>query len=308
MASYRLLEQQLGTLWIFPYVVETDSEYELTLAVVLGHASPEQEVPSLNADNLVLELRDEEGGEFEITEEPAGELPVAGGPSFTANARVAFRRTERRPYEFVVKLTHSSHPAIFPWGQTAPVRANYLINKPTTIQRIGKLLKQLLFPKQATCVKSFNTPDFPGACVIKNNFVGRQFYMNAEFQPLGNADCGACEYRQFIRGSFRMNGRPFIHQLPDGQLHPKNWLEDGIVRSNGQKRYYGHRAHIGISGDLYSDPNRKSGCRYQGSDYPRLKNGSSAKLEADLYFWGQIINPRLDTIIAERFWEIKCNN
>jgi hypothetical protein len=108
----------------------------------------------------------------------------------------------------------------------------------------------------------------------------------------GDCLCSCCEYRQFVRGEFIINGVGVRHVLPDGDLDTATWHEDGIPNRYGPglHLFYGHRANPGFANDVYT-PNRTNGCEYRGHDDPGVITGDpNATAEVRLQFRGEILD------------------
>jgi Hemopexin len=157
---------------------------------------------------------------------------------------------------------------------------------------------------------------------------GREWAMKALFTD-ANPSVPACgEYRQFVRGTFELNGStvPFIlqeHGAPAPiKLRPRpspgagddNFREDGQPASRspfGVDTHYGHRdAPYGNRNilDLYL-PSRRSGAQYEGRDFagmPQGPPGSFFKIDAD--FRGQLIDVcNGGAVLRSHEWTVTCS-
>ncbi|TWT44101.1 hypothetical protein RAS1_05080 [Phycisphaerae bacterium RAS1] len=179
---------------------------------------------------------------------------------------------------------------------------------------INDFIEALEVGKCRKCeVTAFNVPANRSGCVNNplpsgNRRVGESFNMNADFQ--NNCDC--CEYRQYVRGSFTYNGNNLPHTLCVGEtLHAVNWQEDG-VQDGATCRRYGHRdtTVIGDLGanDVYDMPNRATGCRYRGFDFPGLSEVPAGDTyDVNLEFRGEIIDTcNANRVVRTNTWTVRC--
>jgi hypothetical protein len=134
---------------------------------------------------------------------------------------------------------------------------------------------------------------------------GEEFDILATFAEGKNAcKCACCEYRQYVRGTFRRNGKKLDFLLPSGYLSPTNFKEDGLLRVP-YGPHYGHRDEIGASDDRYL-PTRSDGCEYQGSDFPNIGGSIGDTFDINLEFRGEIIDVcNNDIVLMSTTWTIK---
>jgi hypothetical protein len=128
-----------------------------------------------------------------------------------------------------------------------------------------------------------------------------------EDDPARDEACECCEYRQYVRGTFRVNGVSVPHWLPGGLLHPVRYQEDGIPNFYGPNHhfYYGRRAQRGTAHDRYL-PRRADGCRYVGSDFPGVVGPPGTRFEIDLHFRGEIVDVcNGGQVIASTTWFVR---
>jgi hypothetical protein len=169
-------------------------------------------------------------------------------------------------------------------------------------------------PKEQRCEVTSNTiPRNQSACTTTINGDGTRnvrvtFQMNARFR----ANCPCCEYRQFVRGSFRYKNKKKDHRMNPGVLlDPDELREDGfgVPGPAAANPHYGHRnepknnAH-----DRYSNPgNRGAGCNYNGSDAPGMSNmPAGAAYSFNLTFQGKIIDVCNGTDVRTHDWNVNC--
>jgi hypothetical protein len=122
--------------------------------------------------------------------------------------------------------------------------------------------------------------------------VHESFDMLAHFRAGGDCACKCCEYRQFVRGEFIVDGNPQRHILPDGDLDRTIWREDGMPHHYGAGKhlFYGHRTDPGMGNDVYT-PRRADGCEYRGHDDPGARTGNAtAHVVVRLQFRGEILD------------------
>jgi RHS repeat-associated protein len=144
--------------------------------------------------------------------------------------------------------------------------------------------------------------------------VHASFNVEAEFiggKKRGDDDCccKCCEFRQEIKGVFKLNGTIVDHPLlPDEFLDENTFKEDGTP--DGSR--YGHRTDGNRPGDLYktsaSRGDRANGCFYRSFDDPGLAGFKTDSLEAKLTFRFRIIDTcpdNNDRVEAEKDWPLK---
>ncbi|MFN0139019.1 MAG: FeoB-associated Cys-rich membrane protein [Pyrinomonadaceae bacterium] len=157
------------------------------------------------------------------------------------------------------------------------------------------------------CLKMFDAP--ANRSVTKNpTQLTESFEMKAEFN--GAPDpclCPCCEYRQYVRGKFTLNGKKQKHALPDGDLHETDYREDGIPNEHGADMhgYYGHRDdNPQTDNDKYS-PNRADGCVYFGWDEPGWNSTKpNVPCTVELEFIGLIIDTCKGEVTDVKQWTV----
>jgi hypothetical protein len=130
---------------------------------------------------------------------------------------------------------------------------------------------------------------------------GKKFTVTAEFNSDG-AECGCCEYRQFIRGTVSKNGmkQTYMPGVAGGQLHESIFREDGVFdESTNTRTPRGHRDLSGSNVDQYK-PNQKTGCRYETEDTPQCP----LDMEMHLQFIGMIIDTCEGRVIDIKTWSV----
>lgn len=132
--------------------------------------------------------------------------------------------------------------------------------------------------------------------------LGAAFTMTGNFSPVIPCNCSCGEYRQFVKGSFTVNGNPHVHSLGGGRnLDPNTFQEDGDV---GAGTVYGHRAVPGTK-SKFTRPDQLTGCRFEGADEPGISAPSGTRLAMDLSFIGKLIDTcRGDQELASSTWNV----
>jgi hypothetical protein len=127
---------------------------------------------------------------------------------------------------------------------------------------------------------------------------GKQFKVTAEFASNG-AECGCCEYRQFVRGScINQMGGIDNFQTAGGNLDETKFREDGYP-SVGGFIPRGHRDRPETSVDRYL-PDQKTGCKYESIDEPQCGLDQMLHLE----FLGMIVDTCEHRIVELQTWRV----
>ncbi len=160
----------------------------------------------------------------------------------------------------------------------------------------------------ATCnLKDYNVPENRSGCRIDGSKVGESFEMNADFASVG--DCMCCEYRQYIRGRFRIRGRDgtwvtLNHLLRFGiPLSPDHFYEDGFPNGDA----YGYRKFNGCS-DAFLPPPRLTGFQYRGTDFPGIGGLNPGEAyDIVLHFRGEIVDTcAQNRVLQSSDWTVSC--
>lgn len=135
------------------------------------------------------------------------------------------------------------------------------------------------------CITSLHIILSPQRIVFRNLWVAREASMSRPFRIRAqfpqHCRCGDYQYRQFIRGHFRVEGirggrrierdeSHWFRFLPAGRLLPQ-WREDGDTSfPGGGGARYGHRNNPASPDDNYVNDrgglDMLNGCRYRGHD------------------------------------------
>lgn len=92
--------------------------------------------------------------------------------------------------------------------------------------------------------------------------------------------CG--EYRQYVKGFIRVNGRK-----QSKPLWGKTTLQENVFQEDGDETSrYGHREDPETSTDKFIEPDRATGRKYRGSDQPGAALVPGQHLEMSLAFQG----------------------
>ncbi len=150
------------------------------------------------------------------------------------------------------------------------------------------------------CIEEFKVPDPATPKIVKLLRLGAEFKMIIKFKDTPECDCSRGEYRQLVKGYFKKDGIKEKHTLGRSGLMEENvWKEDSSS-SVRFPRHYGHRINAdNIDEDKYL-PDRKTGCKYEGYDWPGMEISKNHFLEVNLDFWGGVIdnkgkdNPQFD--------------
>ncbi|KRR23330.1 hypothetical protein CQ14_32435 [Bradyrhizobium lablabi] len=127
------------------------------------------------------------------------------------------------------------------------------------------------------------------------------FNVSATFSNPGGT-CTPGEYRQLVKGTFKVNGTTLDHVLcGQVKLQPNVLNEDGCP--SGSCTAYGHRACPQDPIDQYL-PQRGDGCDFMMYDAPGFSNISKGKTySVDLSFEGRLINTAPGgTILISKTW------
>jgi hypothetical protein len=175
-------------------------------------------------------------------------------------------------------------------------------------------------PAAQCSVSAFNVPVGRSGCTQVGTKAGEQFRMEADFR---GPNCACCEYRQFVRGTFVVNGRAVRHLLPDpagGAPRPMlprpapgsgndNFLEDGFAAPPaGINSFYGHRSQGDTDPSDRYLPDRATGCQYRGTDFPGIRAASGATFTVDLDFRGRVIDTCNGNVVKNfNEWTVRCS-
>jgi hypothetical protein len=130
---------------------------------------------------------------------------------------------------------------------------------------------------------------------------------NASFgtaATFSGGDCAPGEYRQYVKGAFKVNGTTLQHVLCGAViLLPAVFQEDGCPP--GICTAYGYRTCPQNPINQYS-PARPNGCQYSMNDMPGFSNIQSGKTyNVDLSFEGKLIDTsRGGVVLASGAWTV----
>jgi hypothetical protein len=186
-----------------------------------------------------------------------------------------------------------------------------------------------LFTYSSACVSAFNVPTGRSGCTTvasgtNRNKMGEQFNMQIDFDSTGaGCVCSCGEYRQFLRGSFVVNGTTIVHLLPNPaggtpvKMQPRpaagaasdNFLEDGLTApGSGDNVYYGHRSEGSSDTTDQYLPDRANGGQYRGNDFPGITSAVGTSVSIDLDFRGQAIDTcNANAVSQQNEWTVTCS-
>jgi hypothetical protein len=166
------------------------------------------------------------------------------------------------------------------------------------------------------------TVSFPAPALQPEYFAptgqfGIGFIVRAQIAPTirQGCNCRCVEYRQFVKGYFKINGAIQQHSLPNGNnLDPERYFLDGPKNC---RDVYGYR----VTGNKYmlrtayysnepsSDearPNHdENGCYFFLSDYPHLSSRTTGeRLEINLGFRGVFLDKCTNTVLIQQEWTV----
>lgn len=143
---------------------------------------------------------------------------------------------------------------------------------------------------------------------VNGGKLGAAFDMKAQFTA-DSKDCSKGEYRQYVKGQFKVNDSVIAHRLCDStMLEVGTFHEDGCGPSGsnpGPCTAYGHRDCPDHPYDKYSPDPRSTGCTFAGWDEPGVSGNPGDKLEVDLSFSAYLVNVDTSETLATASWTVK---
>jgi hypothetical protein len=155
------------------------------------------------------------------------------------------------------------------------------------------------------CVSSEQIPDNHNGITSLQGNVYDCFELNVDWNNTGpGCDCRCGEYRQFVKGYIKVNGRKQAKPLWGvATLEENVYHEDG----DGTSRY-GHRSDPETSIDRFINPDRARGCSYRGRDMPGLAASPGTHLDMALTFKGQTYDVCQNTFGQKLHeWKVEFN-
>lgn len=163
---------------------------------------------------------------------------------------------------------------------------------------------------------AFDVPANATGCTKTTNANGTKrvysaFDMNADFSSVAPAECKLCEYRQYVKGYFKIKapGAAWItltHQLYGGALlDPNTYNEDSC---GGTTSRYGHRSESTTCSEQYL-PTRATGCQYRGKDAPGLNNlPAGYEYDISLVFKADLVDVGVtpEKVVLSKTWTVAC--
>jgi hypothetical protein len=189
----------------------------------------------------------------------------------------------------------------------------------------------LEWPYADLAAGGFNVPTARGGCIAVPTTAGRRkagerFNMQLDFVDTPYpATCAVGEYRQYVRGSFVVNGTGIVHGLPNPAggapltmlptpavgAAANNFLEDGLVTPPATANvWYGHR--IDTAGntdttDVYPG-DRMESCQYRGNDFPGIESAIGNTFSVVLDFQGDAVDSATSgQVLQTTQWTVNCS-
>jgi hypothetical protein len=149
-----------------------------------------------------------------------------------------------------------------------------------------------------------NIPAGTIPATLVGNQLGASFDMIGDYTATGGngCTCSCGEYRQYVKGSFKANGRTVAHDLCGTPLSPTSFNED-CATAGGVNYRYGYRTHRWVNSH-FDNPDQASGCRFTGWDSPGITGSSGDTLEVDLEFMASLIDTCQGKTIAGSGWSV----
>jgi hypothetical protein len=300
----RLNSQKLSGLVVIP-TVELDGVYRVSIAIDVGMSRAGSAPPDVvTREDLIVELRSAVEGSFEPIASPdPGPLPVRALRVVQARGEFTFGPGVNAPDELVVTLRGDRKS--FPMAQTLaptdclgrePQEGDVFPTSPVIVKR------GFPFPprRPGCCLQRFAAPLHTDTDpTAKTEFFEMAASLGTVLGVFRGCRCACCEYRQFVRGTFRdAAGDPVPFDLPSGPLDAAEYCEDGAIDEFGPHRhgYYGHRG-TSTPGDAYSGT---GGCTYSASETSRCPPTEGVHLE----FLGLIVDRCRGRVAAKRTWVV----
>lgn len=158
--------------------------------------------------------------------------------------------------------------------------------------------------KLHACVTSEKIPDKRTGVMLQQGQVNDYFEMNVDWNNSGpGCDCKCGEYRQFVKGYIKVNGRKKTKPLAGGAS-----LEENTYHEDGDPSPYGHRSEPEKSVDKFINPGRITGCSYRGKDTPGAQVDPDAHVDMSLTFKGQTYDACNGTFGKINEWTVLFND
>lgn len=162
-------------------------------------------------------------------------------------------------------------------------------------------------PKYKACVKRAVLPGALRNLTASPGLLIGFFKMEIDWHE-NEPDCACCcgEYRQFVRGFVKVDGRTIQKKLFNGALlSPTDWHEDGDKNNYA----YGHRDFAEDTNDKFI-PDRPNGCLYRGFDNPGIPDTAvgGKHVEISLEFKGQTFDRCQNAFGPENLWNMNFND
>ena len=138
---------------------------------------------------------------------------------------------------------------------------------------------------------------------FRGNKFGAAFRMNATMHS--NVPCSSKngEYRQYVKGYFRKNGRNVTHPLCGTALSSTTYQEDCGI-SNGKVLKYGYRSNK-FATSYFDSPDQITGSRFNGYDAPGIRTSSGDSVEINLQFIGKLVDVSNGRTLKTSSWSVE---
>ena len=157
--------------------------------------------------------------------------------------------------------------------------------------------------KRKACVSSERIPDNRAGLTLLQGEVHDYLEMNIDWDSKGlGCDCKCGEYRQFVKGFMKVNGRKKPIPLCSGAS-----LEENVYHEDADEKgvCYGHRGNPATSIDKFIDLAGASGCGYRGRDMPGFAGAPESHVDMLLTFKGQSYDVCTDTYGKVYEWKVE---
>jgi hypothetical protein len=187
----------------------------------------------------------------------------------------------------------------------------------------GGISAALEWPYAEVAPSGFHVPTGVSGCKVVattpgSRKAGDEFRMEVDFhEPAHPVTCAVGEYRQYVSGTFTVNGVNISHGLPNPAggapltMSSTTLMEDGLVAPPVTMNvFYGHRIDQAGNGDPTDRylPQRDDGCQYRGTDFPGVEAGIGSTYNVALNFQGDAIDRATsDLVLQSNSWSVNCS-
>lgn len=169
----------------------------------------------------------------------------------------------------------------------------------------------------------FNVPIGSSGCKTVATTAGRrkageEFRMELDYhEPSHPITCAVGEYRQYVSGTFVVNGTTLSHGLPNPAggapltMAAGTLMEDGLVAPPASMNvFYGHRVDQAGNTDTTDQflADRMEGCQYRGNDFPGIESAIGTTFSIALNFQGDAVDRATgDLVLQSNSWSVNCS-